>query len=894
MHTRVLIIFLYMQEKKKEPVVSKRNISFFGGIAICLFSVILILNVGYFARAIAFPFIYLFGLGSYLVYIFAYSYGLFLFFREKGFKIRLNNYFFGALIIFIAALMISTLIIVNPSTGNELTLSNCVSKFHDVFLKIDVATAEYPGSWKNYWNSSFVNLFQGNKFGGGLAGYFLVALCWNTLKTGGTWAVAIIVLLFGLFLLFFPVFKKAIVGAKGKEKKPLVKEESMAIGTQVKSVNSNAIISNASTLEPAKPVIRQEPTPVSSTKTVESPNKPVEFKQNEEIYTSPLTYSGTSNFAPAVFAKFALKPANTMVSQTVEPVAPAHPMFEESNRSTVNEQMSLDFNAKPEINEELVTAKPEFIEPVNAAPRIVPEVRPVAQVNPQPVAIEQPVVKKPVKWVPPSSELLETLEVQSAMDANNAVAQERMVMINAFFEEFNVGAKCNTYVVGPAVTRYNIEYGTNVSVKRVEQLVEDLSIRLGGVTARFASVVEGKNYSGLEIPNAKITSVSFKEVFESLPDVKKHPLSVAFGKNIDSEYISRDFNDFPHVLVAGTTGSGKSIFTHSVVSTLIMRNSPDDLRLVLIDPKKVEMNKYRDLPHLLCPIINDANIAKLTMSKLCDEMNRRYEVLMNSGVSNIQQYNELLEDNPKMERLPYIVVIVDEYADLVDTCKDIKQPVVSIAQKARAAGIHMLIATQRPSTNVIDGVIKGNLPTRVALAVASYTDSMTILGLGGGEKLLGRGDMLVQSPLINRSGAVRLQGCYIQNKEINRIVGYLKEHYECVYDPNFCNLEDAAKQEAGDLIGSPEFAASQEGSEEAKYQSVKEWVMANEYMSMSRIQRECGVGFNRAGRFFKRLQDEGVVDTQGDGNKGCKVLVSNKFYEGSAESDIPVSLDQSE
>ena len=205
-----------------------------------------------------------------------------------------------------------------------------------------------------------------------------------------------------------------------------------------------------------------------------------------------------------------------------------------------------------------------------------------------------------------------------------------------------------------------------------------------------------------------------------------------------------------------------------------------------------------------------------------------------------------------------------------------------------------LFSTQRPSTNVITGVIKGNLPTRVALAVASQVDSVTILGEGGAEKLLGRGDMLVQSPLVSRQGCVRLQGCFIQNKEINRVVGYLKENYECIYDPNFCNLKDAAEQAAQGIPGTPEFQESLENSEEAKYQSVKEWVMSNEYMSMSRIQRECSVGFNRAGRFFKRLQDEGVVATEVEGNKGCPVLVHDKFYEGSPDTDIPVSTDQSE
>ena len=607
----------------------------------------------------------------------------------------------------------------------------------------------------------------------------------------------------------------------------------------------------------------------------------------EPVTVNMNTYGVAASFAPAFYSKYALKP---QMSETVaEKYNAPQP---ESKRGY--EQMTLPLGNKEPTEEEikLASAQPIFVEPVNV-PR-----------NPAPVQNQAPsasqsqqaeVVRKPIKWVQPSPDLLETIEAQDAIDANNAVAETRLVEINKVFADFHVGAECVGYVVGPAVTRYNISYSAGVSSRQVTNLVQDISIGLRGVVARFEPVVEGSPYSGLEIPNAKITTVTFKEVYESLPDVKKHPLSVAFGKSIEGTIIARDLDEFPHCLVAGTTGSGKSIYTHSVIVTLIMRNSPEDLKLVLVDPKRVELTKYRDLPHLLCPVINEAEVAKLTLDKLVEEMNHRYEILMENGVSNLKQYNELREDNPSLAKLPYIIVFIDEYADLVDTCKDLSQPVVSIAQKARAAGIHMIIATQRPSTNIITGVIKGNLPTRVALAVASYTDSMTIVGEGGAEKLLGRGDMLVQSPLVSRSGMVRLQGCYIQNKEINRVVGYLKEHYDCIYDPNYTDLLTKAKQAANaDVIGSPEFAEAQENSEEAKYQSIKEWVMANEYMSMSRIQRDCSVGFNRAGRFFRRLQDEGIVGTEVEGNKGCPVLVHDKFYEGSADTDIPVSLDQTD
>ena len=502
---------------------------------------------------------------------------------------------------------------------------------------------------------------------------------------------------------------------------------------------------------------------------------------------------------------------------------------------------------------------------------------------------EKPKKRERVNWVPPSSEMLEVIDASSSIETNHAYAEKRVELLNRILEGFKVGARCIGYTLGNNFTRFNIEYEPNVSVRSVEKLVNDISMRLGGVSIRFVPYVSGEMYSGLEVSNPETTTVAFKEIFDSLPDVNKHPLAVGFGKDLSGNVVSADFNEFPHLLVAGTTGSGKSIYIHSIISTLIMRTSPDDLKIVLVDPKKVEMVKYRDMPHLLCPIITEANKAKVMLSKLVEEMEKRYELFSdtNGEVSNIKEWNKYAPLHDK-EQIPYIVAVLDEYADLVDTCKEISQPVVSIAQKARACGIHMLISTQRPSTNVITGVIKGNLPTHVALLTANYTDSMTIVGEGGAEKLNGRGDMLVQSPLVSKSGLVRLQGCFIQGHEISRIVGYLKEHYETHYDENFLDLVDHAKEAGQQKVASGEVLKEADDAEEEKYQSIKEWVMTQAFVSMSKIQRECAVGFNRAGRFFNRLQKEGIVSTQQDGaTKGCKVLVHDDYG-----SDLDVTSDE--
>ena len=472
-------------------------------------------------------------------------------------------------------------------------------------------------------------------------------------------------------------------------------------------------------------------------------------------------------------------------------------------------------------------------------------------------------------------ELFDTLETIEALETNRLAAEERAIALNNIFHEFGLSAKCTGYEIGPSVTRFNIELSSKTSVRDFSKYVEDFGIRLGCVEVRFEPLVEGKNYSGLEFPNPRSQVVSFKELFGRLPKVEKHPLAIGLGQNIDGKIISIDLDEAPHCLVAGTTGSGKSIFLHSLINTLVLRNSPEQLRLVLFDPKRMEFNKYKELPHLLCPIAHDSDKGHALLEKLVDEMNARYELLAEAGVSNIKQYNEVTK-----KKLPYIVIIIDEYADLVDSHKEFSTPIIALAQKARAAGIHMIISTQRPATNIVTGVLKGNLPTRIALSVASAIDSVTMIGECGAEKLLGRGDMLVQSPLVSKNGLIRLQACYVQNKEVSRIVNYLKEQYNCSFDERFMDLKVEVKPEPQKEID----------DEEEKYQTIKEWVMTCDYMSMSRIQRECSVGFNRAGRYFKRLMEEGIVSKEATGNKGYKVLIHDALLDEVAEEEIEAVL----
>ena len=842
-----------MSEKKKFQINSKLE-NMIKGLTLCLISTILILNVGKVARTFAFVPLYLFGASYYILFALVFLYGLFRIIFRRKIKLKEANIIFSVPLFFLS--MFFFLSVYDTP----------------VFDSVGTAINSYHATLNGYYTPVFFNPF--NYYGGFKHG--LLGLSLGAGINNNTVAIflGIMLLVVSLLIFFMPLITSWIKNDKKKEKPlKLIQEE------EVKEKEVVAIKEE----EPTPTLIAPEPVEVKrGFESDQSPfinqnsgfSKPTMSLDDNHMSIHSQSQSDSREFTPLVFSRQRkVEVISTPISEPISTKVEVEPIQEEILEEPVEVENLIEtrpevvnevVEEKPQIDESLVRAQPIFL---NEAEE---EVTPIEE--PLPI-IEEPKKKEPINWVPPSTDLLMTYENDDANELNNQVAANRVEAINNILANFRVGAHCTGYKIGPSVTRYNIEYEPNVTMKSVEKLVSDISMRLGGVRTRFTPIVSGESFSGLEAPNAKITTVSFKEVVEALPDAKKHPLSVGFGKNLSGTVIYADFNKFPHILVAGTTGSGKSIFIHSIIASLIMRASPDLLRIVLVDPKMVEMSKYKDMPHLLCPIITEPDKAKVMLTKLVDEMNHRYQIFAENGmVSEIDQYNEWAEENGK-ELMPFIVVVLDEYADLVDRCKDIGLPVVSIAQKARACGIHLLISTQRPSTNIITGVIKGNLPTHVALRTASYTDSMTIIGEGGAEQLLGKGDMLVESPVVSTEEKVRLQGCFVQNKEILRVVAYLKEHYETNYDPNFLDLVDHSKEAGKQLVASGEVQKEADEAEEMKYQSVKDWVLTQKFVSMSKIQRECMVGFNRAGKFFKRLQMEGIVSTEVDGNtKGCAVI----------------------
>ena len=622
--------------------------------------------------------------------------------------------------------------------------------------------------------------------------------------------------------------------------------------------------------------------------------EPVEIEAEQPYIpasTSELVYS--FGFKKAIFKGPRVKESEVSEVETEQIVKEIEPEIEtptikyyeeeiETPPKKVEHELPLYMRRKEEPKEEqtrLPLDNDKVNEPLEQqTPQSEPEISlvpdPIVK-EPEPIYTKQKVKEQPKpqakKYEYPPVDILAEYSNEDYIEKNTILADERLKIINQTFENFKVGASAISYTIGPSVTQFDIQMEPTETVASVRKIINDLSSRVGGVLARFEEIVAGRSTSALEIANNEPATVGFKECLLDLPKIKseKERLLIPFGKNISGKVISARIDQTPHMLVAGATGSGKSVFIHSLIMTLIMRNTPSEVKLMIIDPKRVEMSKYRDIPHLMCPIITDYDEAKVAMDKLVQEMENRYDLLVETGCSKLSDFNEVAADYG-YEPLPVLVVIIDEYADLVEGAKDIATPVVRIAQKSRAAGIHLVIATQRPSVNVITGVIKANLPTRVALSVASPADSLTILGSGGAETLLGRGDMLVDSPLISNQGLVRLQGAFVDDKEIIAVARFLKQRYPTEYMEEFLDLKDrsAAGAEFGGLI-------RQEKDE--RYDEIKAWVLTQDYISINRIQTNFGMGFSRASRIFNMLKDNDIVESGGESNsaKGSKVIASD-------------------
>ena len=439
------------------------------------------------------------------------------------------------------------------------------------------------------------------------------------------------------------------------------------------------------------------------------------------------------------------------------------------------------------------------------------------------------------------------------------------------FNSFGIDVKVERAEIGPSVTKYEVKPAVGVRVNRISNLADDLALALAAKDVRIEAPIPGKSLVGIEVPNSEIATVTFRELWEQADTDPNKLLEVPLGKAVNGTARTFDLARMPHLLVAGSTGSGKSVAVNGIIASILMKARPDQVKFMMIDPKMVELSVYNDIPHLLIPVVTNPRKAARALQKVVDEMENRYELFSHFGVRNIAGYNAKVEEfNAQSEQkqipLPLIVVIVDELADLMMVAsKEVEDAIIRLGQKARAAGIHMILATQRPSVDVISGLIKANVPSRVAFAVSSGTDSRTILDENGAEKLLGRGDMLFKP--IDENHPVRLQGSFISDDDVERIVGFIKEQAEADYDDSF----DPGEVSESDLK-SGGGGGSQEG--DPLFEDAKALVLETQKASASMLQRRLSVGFNRATRLMDELEAAGVIGPA-EGTKPRKVLMTN-------------------
>ena len=478
----------------------------------------------------------------------------------------------------------------------------------------------------------------------------------------------------------------------------------------------------------------------------------------------------------------------------------------------------------------------------------------------------------------PSIELLNKPKKKN-LSVNKSKISETAEVLKSVFRDFGIDGHVVTAHVGPAVTQYEMEIKAGTKLSKILGIHREIALALAAKDVRVQAPIPGKKTVGIEIPNAQTAMVSVREILETIkPEDDEKKLLVAFGQDIMGNSVTWQINKTPHMLVAGSTGSGKSVCINSLIVSMLMRTRPDEVKLVLVDPKKVELSMYNGVPHLLAPVVTDARKANIALKKIVVEMERRYDLFESSGTKNIEGYNKLVdkknEEDPSlnMKRLPFIVVIIDELADLMMVAaKEVEDSIMRITQMARAAGIHLIVATQRPSTDVITGVVKANIPTRVAFAVSSQIDSRTILDMVGAEKLLGKGDMLFLPQ--GENVPIRVQGTFISDDEIKAVVDYTISQQKARYD-NTLLMDDE------EMNAKSSFDGEHDAEEEPLYNEIVEFVVTQGKASASLLQRRFHLGYNRAARCIDLLEERGIIGPN-NGSKPREVLVK---LEGDSEN----------
>ncbi|MDY2574483.1 MAG: DNA translocase FtsK [Bacilli bacterium] len=822
------------------------------GVMILLVSLIGLLGKGPVGQFLQYCIVFIFGNFYFLVFSYLIVFSLYLIITKKAMVMKINMYLFSFILILFSFLIGAS------NTNVELTISN----FTNTYMNVLNAT---PG----------ISLFKIESFeaisytGGGYLGYMLRGFLNTCFTSVGTTITIAIFAFVGIsiflkdFIVYFVKFFKKLKSLNQKKKEE--KANKVSISSQpselLKPIQEQSLEEKKEeVIPPQEKISKQEEKEEVLQKPIISPFVD-DINEEENNKISP-TKTQKVEIEPIITQKKEISPFEEIEedkpksvpyrSESIE-IKPSYDLSKEENSNTneitnrnikenyVNDSFKQDnsFNSNLEISHE--------------------EKRP-----------------KYEQYTLPPLSLLSNEQNDDVSYENKIVAETRLNKINELFSQFKIGANAISYTIGPSCTRFNIKMNPGVKVNVLSSIQNEIAINLGGnKTVRLELVVEGRDTSSIEIGNVKIASVSYKECLQSISNrtSSKDKLLVPLGKGIEGNVVSVSLDDLPHLLIAGTTGSGKSVLVNTIITTLIMRNRPDELKLMLIDPKKIEFSKYNDLPHLLCPVITEALEGKNALKRLVEEMERRYSLFLTNGkgCSKISEYNELAS-SLHYDKLPNIVMICDEFSDFMSEYgKDIEPLIKRLAQKARACGIYLIICTQRPSVNVITGDIKAVVPSRIALLVPQVIDSRIILDEAGAESLLGNGDMLCRIPRHN--SLVRVQGAYIKNIDIIRICDFIKGQAQVDYDDNFASLIE--NEDFG--LASTSYEGINRREKDVLHELAKEHVIKTRIASTSNLQSKFGIGYARADHILNCLEDEHVIARSGNGNRRVVVMSIDEY-----------------
>ncbi|WP_253703482.1 DNA translocase FtsK, partial [Bacillus cereus] len=693
------------------------------------------------------------------------------------------------------------------------------------------------------------------------------------------------------------------------EEAPVVEEQSVVeeapVAEEQRVVEEAPVVEEQRVVEEA-PVVEEQPvaeeTPVAEEQPVVQKEEPKREKKRHVPFNVVMLKQDRTRLMERHAARAnAMQPSanvrveNKPVQQEVaEPQVEEHPVQQVVAEPQMEEHLVQQVVAEPQVEERPV-------QQVVAEPQV--EEHPVQQVVAEPQVEEQPVqqvvveqVQKPISstevqekayvvnqrendmrnvlhtpptyTVPPLALL--SIPQQSALD-NTEWLEEQKELLDTTFNNFHVGAHVINVSQGPAVTRFEVQPDPGVKVNKITNLSDDIKLSLAAKDIRIEAPIPGKSAIGIEVPNKESKPVFLREILRSPVFTKSEsPLTVALGLDISGDPIVTDIRKMPHGLIAGATGSGKSVCINAILTSILYKAKPHEVKLMLIDPKMVELAPYNSVPHLVAPVITDVKAATAALKWAVEEMERRYELFAHAGARDLTRYNTIVSEREiPGETLPYIVIVIDELADLMMVAPgDVEEAICRIAQKARACGIHLLVATQRPSVDVITGLIKSNIPTRIAFTVSSQVDSRTIIDIGGAEKLLGRGDMLFLGN--GTSKPVRVQGVYVSDDEIEKTVDHVKKQMK----PNYL-----FKQE--DLLAKTEQAES----EDELFFEACQFVVEQGGASTSSVQRKFRIGYNRAARLIEEMQSQGII-SEARGTKPRDVLISEDEFAAMQETNV--------